>query len=1040
MQGGTIRQEHGQSNRGSAAAARSSQPLHPLQAKLREHIDREDYKIKTMTESILYTFVPSAMKALVAAEAGTEVQEDSLDGFSILLTASQATAVAAAALAIATLFNAPPSFLEFLLCLPWSQFTNIYAALGDIPHSAPRLHLTTPTEDEKFQFVNCQLQDERLLDCIMNFLYIHISSNDMSPVLPPLMCLPHNEYIFQNGAEAGKLQKAIYVQLQGCTPLHCAAMRGNPALVYVLLAAGADPLVKNSLGQVSMELVPRCFGSNTPSTSMPSPSSQPSLPVQQSSQPRSSSCICRCMNQNSRQEEDPPECFSGTARLKLVRKSLMTCTLSLWAWVHMLLLCVLCVFGFLGCPTTLLRPEVESRGEKCWEERKKKAQHKAQATMLKLRTEALQGRKDLCYACGKSEGKQSSLGKRPLDDDDMYTYFQHTQNGIETTISEKDYLEQSIKDGIHPHLDNSNNNNNNTSCSKGNNKDDGVAAASRAYSHFLAAVNILKTIRLQQTCTPSSSSSLPVPCSSLIPEAHFLPRASWMEVEINEFEIAAVWGNFAESAMAMMEACGCAGCEATAGSAIHTAVEELMQLSGVGGGSGAVPSSAAEGGQGVTSPGGKKKNARSNTTSSGSSSKGSMKLPVSSLPTAPQQQQQQQQHSSDFSDLETRRRIISRFLATAVHAKAKFILKTDVQCSPTRAAIWRAQQCVTEWSRIARFGVASCTSTYFFSAGGGGGGDDGDDGCTSTSTNLSTKNNENDDDDEIPLEIQCLDSWATSAAADVLLVEALLGSPLPVTQFLSEALPVALHYDISTGKPRLGRTVTKRQLVQLENALKHAKKEHASEHIIALTEGVVQIAGEEIAAGERLRELLQQRSSSTSSTSRTTALGTGPSAEQLAAAIDAASRFPSLKEEVAQVEAMRERWAQRAAAQQQLDIALELARGPAPPDTLLHLNTTAAISSTNTSSTNASLSLNEEEFWKELNSRVQLVEAAIEAARQSSISVARAKKTLADLQAQGSAVEAGKTLEEALNGRAGSAALKVRREFKCYLGLLKLSF
>jgi len=999
MQGGTSHQEHGQTNRGSAAA-RSS---HPLQAKLRDHIDREDYKIKTMTESILYEFVPSAMKAIVAP-AATEAKEEA-DGY-ILLTHSQATSGAAAALAIATLFNAPPGFLEFLLCLPWDQFTDLYAALGDAPHfatttaiNAPRLHLAMPTEEEKYQFVNCQLQDQRLLDCVMDFLYIHISSND-STVLPPLMCLLQDEYVPQNGAAAGNLQKAIYVQLQGCTPLHCAAMRGNPALVDALLAAGADPLVKNALGQVAMELVPKCFDKSTTSTSSPSTSPSPSPPVP-SSESFSSSSGCRCVNQNSHHEE-PPECLSGTARLKLVRKSLMTCNLSLWAWVHMLLLCVLCIFGFLGCPTTLLRPEVESRGEIVWEERKKHAQHKAQATVLKLRTEALQGREELSYACGKSKGKHSSLGKSSLDNDICTNTY--ASNGLETS-NEKDYLEKSLENGHHPHLDNDD------GYRKSNNKDeDGVAAASRAYSHFSAAVNILKSIRLQQNYYASSTV---VPHSCLIPEAHFLPRATWAEVEINEIEIAAVWAGFAESALAMLEKCGCAGCIATAGGAINSAVEELMQLSGGGGGEGdlAPPSPsvapAAKAGQGVMSPREKKKN----TSSSSKSSKKSMKLPT-----------KKQQQNSFSSESETRILIISRYLATAVQAKAKFILKTDVQRSPTRAAIWRAQQCVTEWSRVALFGVASCIPSN---------GDVGTTHGTTTST-ISDISTENDENEETPLEIQCLDSWAASAAADVALVEALLGSTLPVTQLLSEALPLALHYDVSTGKPRLDRTVTKRQLVQLENALKEAK-EHASEHIIALTEVVVQTAGEEIAAGERLRELLQQQRSSTSSTSRT-ASGTGPSAEQLAAAIDAASRFPSLKEEVSQVEAMRERWAQKAAAQQQLDVAVESARNPAPPGTLL-LDTT--FNNTTASSMNASsVSLNEKEFWKELNLRLQLVEIAIESARQSSISVARAKKTFAELKAQGSAVEAGKALEEALNGRAGSAVLKVRRESK----VCKLSF
>lgn len=35
-------------------------------------------------------------------------------------------AVAAAALAVSALFNAPPGFLEFLLCIPWRKLPQLY--------------------------------------------------------------------------------------------------------------------------------------------------------------------------------------------------------------------------------------------------------------------------------------------------------------------------------------------------------------------------------------------------------------------------------------------------------------------------------------------------------------------------------------------------------------------------------------------------------------------------------------------------------------------------------------------------------------------------------------------------------------------------------------------------------------------------------------------------------------------------------------------------------------------------------------------------
>jgi hypothetical protein len=963
MHGGSTSQENGQSYSGSAsataAAARnssSSQTPPPLQAKLRQH------NAGKMTESILYTFLPSAMKAI----SGTAAEEEQQSEITYL-NAEQATAVAAAALAVATLLNAPSGFLEFLLCLPWSQFTDMYATIGDAATAsdASKMHLTTPTATEKSKLVNCQLKDERLLDCIMDFLYINDidSTSNNSTVLPPLMCLGDNniEYVSQNGAEAGKLQKAILVQLQGSTPLHCAAMRGNPVLVNTLLAAGADPLVKNGLGQVAMELVPKCSGTGSTTGSNNSTNSG-------NSSPRSPG-VCLCVNRDGYHPETL-ECLSSTTRLTLIKKSLFPCTSSVWAWLHMCVLCLLCLFGFVGCPTMLLRPEVEARGHMCWEERKKKAQHKAQATVLKLRTEVMQGREELNY---KSSGDKN----RSLYNNETY------------------YLENNTAAHLHHHCQNKDG----SSC-RGDNNSNAAVAVSRAYSHFSNAVNILKTIRLQQerhfSTSSSTTSSLPISffsSSRLIPEAHFLPAADWSEVEVNEIELAAVYGGFAESALAMMEQCGCAGCIPTAGTAIHSAVKELMQLCS--GTEPLAPSQAVA----AASPNRKKKGS-------------GMKRTLSPKIASSQQQHHQSSSSSSSIPNNNEKIIIAGYLATAVHAKGKFLLKTDVQQSPTRAAIWRAHQCVTEWSRLSsHFGIAAASSAVLSTSAGNG-----------TKINNGTAAGENfEADDAMPLEIQCLDSWATSAASDVVLVEALLGTSLPITQSLSEAVPFALQYDITTGGPRLGRTVTKKQIVQLENALKQAK-EHASDHIIALVEGVIKAAGEEIAAGERLRDLLVQRSSSSSSTTNSGYyVSGGPTADQLAAAIDAASKFPSLKEEVAQVELMRERWASRAAAQQQLDTAVESARS-APSSSIFTTNTNNTIVSST-----SMISLNEEEFSQELNSRMELIESAIEAARQSSISVSRAKKVLTDLQAQGAAVEAGKGLEEALNGkRAGSAALKVK--------------
>jgi hypothetical protein len=48
--------------------------------------------------------------------------------------------------------------------------------------------------------------------------------------------------------------------LDGATPLHCAALRGNPAQVDHLLYCGADPTRKTAVGDLPLQLVPRCGG------------------------------------------------------------------------------------------------------------------------------------------------------------------------------------------------------------------------------------------------------------------------------------------------------------------------------------------------------------------------------------------------------------------------------------------------------------------------------------------------------------------------------------------------------------------------------------------------------------------------------------------------------------------------------------------------------------------------------------------------------------------------------------------------------------
>ena len=60
------------------------------------------------------------------------------------------------------------------------------------------------------------------------------------------------------GVEVGVSLEAAAALLDGATPLHCAAIRGNPAQVDHLLYCGADPTMRTAAGELPLQLVPVC--------------------------------------------------------------------------------------------------------------------------------------------------------------------------------------------------------------------------------------------------------------------------------------------------------------------------------------------------------------------------------------------------------------------------------------------------------------------------------------------------------------------------------------------------------------------------------------------------------------------------------------------------------------------------------------------------------------------------------------------------------------------------------------------------------------
>lgn len=783
--------------------------------------------------------------------------------------------MASACLAVATLLNAPPGFLEFLLCMPWAQLPEVYSDWGDagrLTSSIASLELLSGPEQQS-HLVNWPL-GQGLVDCVMDFLY----RDEYRDSLPPMMALGPGEFVPGNGVAAGPVQRAVHAMLDGATALHCAAARGNPAQVDHLLMCGADPLSRNAAGELPMELVPRCAD---PSSGL--------------------NATCCCMG---RGDQEAWECRSRVARMFILRRCVGMVRIGVLAWMRLMVLCLLCLMGLWGAHTSLVRPALEARGKACWQARRMKARARAKDTLNAMRSAVAEGREALSQLSGSRRLSRSSSsspnGDPPLQGTLLLLYGVKVREPFSPVISGPSITvdvmcagsnEGSLGDA-HPHLNTSSYD---SRCAQSR-------QASRAYAAFTSAVAVLQRISAQQGTNDIAS--------VLVPEARHLPRKDWAEVEIPLEEQAAVYAGLAQAAVAVHDGCGCAGCEAVASSAVDSAVRELMGLFDA-------ASAAWKDG--------------------GSEHEASQQL--------------------------------AGHLAAAIHLRATLLLRTDARRSATQSAIWRAQQCVAEWSRMRRLKARSSLSP-----------------------------------DEVPLEVECLESWAATAAADVLLTEALLGEPVPPLQPLSEAAAAAVQRDAS-GALCLGQPTSKALLEQLKTALNVAGP-LASEHIRVLAEGVAARATEEIQVGEHLRTLLRQRSSG----------GAGPTPEQLAAAAAAAAQFPSLADEVAQAATMQERWVQRNAAQEQLNGIVDAASAPAPLALLQECM--------------ADITAGLEAFRAEINRRLHELEAAVEGARVASISVSRAKKLQKDLQAQMAAVEAAVKLDEALHQtKAGSGAIKVMKWF-----------
>ena len=412
------------------------------------HLDREELRAQALTESILYRFIPSAIYAITSSASGVvKENKDQDDGeeeqrrTSIAtktkdpltdITPQEASSVACASLIVATLLNAPRSVLEFLLCVPWHELSQIYTRIcgGDIISTHPSTDsvdggataaaetpqvLLHPMNDDNrpwiLQWVNAKLENEDLIDCVMNFIYKpeHIDS------LPLLLRSPPPPSSTTHAQDSSvHHQQCVFAQLQGCTPLHCAAIRGSPWGVEVLVGAGADALARNSLGELPLELVPQCNGTDSTIFSTMSRTNS-MIPIDTT---RTAVKTCRCTgagvgaemsdHPHSHPQQGPWECRSRLARLLLIRRTMGTLPSAInssstsivqagaawWAWIQVVALCIVCMFGLRRSPTTVAREGVVRQGAAVWEERTKREGERIKARVRRFQ-EALRGEKGL---------------------------------------------------------------------------------------------------------------------------------------------------------------------------------------------------------------------------------------------------------------------------------------------------------------------------------------------------------------------------------------------------------------------------------------------------------------------------------------------------------------------------------------------------------------------------------------------------------------------------------------------------------------------
>ncbi|CAD7702855.1 unnamed protein product, partial [Ostreobium quekettii] len=248
--------------------------------------------------------------------------------------------------------------------------------------------------------------------------------------------------------------------------------------------------------------------------------------------------------------------------------------------------------------------------------------------------------------------------------------------------------------------------------------------------------------------------------------------------------------------------------------------------------------------------------------------------------------------------------------------------------------------------------------------------------------------------------VQMLDRWAETAESDLILVEALQGSPLLPSQTMSDVLETAVLYN-SSKFPYLARPVSDGAVKNMELALDEAH--NASGYLLELAMEVTNNARREMLAGDKLRDVVSSKGNNSF-----------PGAvDKLSEAIAEAEQFPHLLGEVANAKVLQGQWRRRAQAMERLDTVMNQVKahpGHHSKGRKQEKPDRAEVQGLD---------------MQMLESRVKLLEVAIEEAKESSISVDKAKRLLKELQGQAAAADAASNLDAVMAKKpCGSGVLK----------------